>query len=663
MRDGRLFWHCHADCEQARVQRALAKRGLLPPPGEPDARNGHKRGVESDPLGLIVAEYLYPPRHRVTRHNPKTFRPWHRGSDGTWLMGEGDEKLPLYHQDDLLTADPEEWVFVPEGEKDVDNLRACGLVATCNPGGAEKWRDEFSEQLRGRRVAILVDNDRAGERHAAQVARSLSEIAREVRVVQLPDLPAKGDVSDWLDAGGTADALLRLVDVTPEWKPAEHPTTARLSELSERRLGERLVVRSLSSVQATTIDWLWPRWLARGKFHLLGGHAGDGKGTLTAQLAAIGSVGGCWPDGTRAPRFRSLFLLGEDALDDTLRPRLDVHGADPTHVLAIETVLDDVGHERFFNVERHLDLLEAEISEHRIDLVVIDPLTTIMAGRDRNAEGDTRDSLTPLLKLADRSNVAIFGIAHVGKPSGTIRTPAQRILGATAFHALARVVWMTAPADDGTMALGVVKSNLAMKPDPLLWSRAEDGPIVWHGVAARGIGELLANTAPASPRANAEGFLREVLAGGSKAATEIEQTAKDRGITVATLRRAAEVIGIVKFKEATVNGRWFWRLPDGEPRVAELKMLTSDEGEQLRPSVAEPKMLTPRDPHVSIFASSKALTGAGSEQLHATTRDLASSSPNGCDNGMEAGEGAHTRISSSEHLRSDPAEEWVEEVI
>ena len=146
-----------------------------------------------------------------------------------------------------------------------------------------------------------------------------------------------------------------------------------------------------------------------------------------------------------------------------------------------------------------------------------------MPGTDRNAEGDTRDSLTPLMKLAERRNVAIVGIAHVGKPSPGNRTAAQRILGATAIHAMARVVWMTARADDGRMVLGVVKSNLAMKPDPLMWSRAEDGPITWHGVSDQNVEDLLQGAVSKAPRADAEGFLRELLAAGSMASGDVER--------------------------------------------------------------------------------------------------------------------------------------------
>ena len=79
-------------------------------------------------------------------------------------------------------------VFIPEGEKDVENLRALGCVATCNAMGAGKWRDEYKESLRGRNVAILPDNDTAGADHARTVASALTGIAGSVKVLSLARL-------------------------------------------------------------------------------------------------------------------------------------------------------------------------------------------------------------------------------------------------------------------------------------------------------------------------------------------------------------------------------------------------------------------------------------------------------------------------------------------
>ena len=94
---------------------------------------------------------------------------------------------------------------LPEGKKDVHTLEPWGLVASCNPGGSGNshlyagWADSF----RGRHIVILPDNDEPGRKHAAAVAAALLTVATSVRMVELPGLPAKGDVADWRDAGGT----------------------------------------------------------------------------------------------------------------------------------------------------------------------------------------------------------------------------------------------------------------------------------------------------------------------------------------------------------------------------------------------------------------------------------------------------------------------------
>jgi putative DNA primase/helicase len=90
-----------------------------------------------------------------------------------------------------------------------------GIVATTNPQGAGKWRQEYNASLAGKRVVIFPDNDEPGEQHALQVARSLLPVATGVKIVRLPDLPPKGDVSDWLEAGHSKDDLFALVTAAP----------------------------------------------------------------------------------------------------------------------------------------------------------------------------------------------------------------------------------------------------------------------------------------------------------------------------------------------------------------------------------------------------------------------------------------------------------------
>lgn len=129
----------------------------------------------------------------------------------------GSVRRVLYRLPDVLQAvERGETVYVVEGEKDADRLRSLGLCATCNVGGAGKWQMGYADALTGASVVILPDNDDPGERHAQDVGESLVNKAASVKILHLPNLPLKGDVSDWLTRGGTAEQLHALALAAPE---------------------------------------------------------------------------------------------------------------------------------------------------------------------------------------------------------------------------------------------------------------------------------------------------------------------------------------------------------------------------------------------------------------------------------------------------------------
>ena len=140
----------------------------------------------------------------------------------------------MYRLPELLKAEPSATIYIPEGEKDVDNLRERGLVATTNPMGAGKWSPGMSEPLLGRHVVILPDNDPAGAAHARDIARELNGVAASIRTLALPGLPPKGDVSDWLATGGTAKELEVMATAVEPWKmsqPADDAAALRKAPL------------------------------------------------------------------------------------------------------------------------------------------------------------------------------------------------------------------------------------------------------------------------------------------------------------------------------------------------------------------------------------------------------------------------------------------------
>ena len=120
---------------------------------------------------------------------------------------------------ELITVANEQTIFIVEGEKDANALWDLGVPATCNAGGAGKWRDEFAQHLAGANVVVVPDNDDVGRDHAEKVARSLHGIAASVKIVDLPDLPEHGDASDWLAAGGTVEQLEQLANAAAVWAP------------------------------------------------------------------------------------------------------------------------------------------------------------------------------------------------------------------------------------------------------------------------------------------------------------------------------------------------------------------------------------------------------------------------------------------------------------
>lgn len=176
----------------------------------------------------IVARYPYTDKDsallfEVCRLDPKSFRQRRPDGTGGWIWTMKGVARVLYRLPSVLAAVAAgQTIYVTKGEKAADALAKLGVTATCSPGGANKWRDSYSPPLAGADVVILPDNDEPGRQHAAMVANSLRRAGSRaacVRVLPLPGLPDKGDVFDWIAAGGTAADLVQLTASAPEPEP------------------------------------------------------------------------------------------------------------------------------------------------------------------------------------------------------------------------------------------------------------------------------------------------------------------------------------------------------------------------------------------------------------------------------------------------------------
>jgi len=156
----------------------------------------------------------------------------------------------LYRLPNVLRAIADgKHVYVVEGEKDVETLERLGFTATCNPGGAGKWREGYSRRLAGADVIILPDcdtkeNNYTGQEHALDVAIKLLAFAKRVRLVDIkeacPELPPKGDISDMVQLMGDTeamDALARQVAATRDFDPNAVPFWLTPMEQAQRLYG------------------------------------------------------------------------------------------------------------------------------------------------------------------------------------------------------------------------------------------------------------------------------------------------------------------------------------------------------------------------------------------------------------------------------------------
>ena len=213
---GRILLDCKAGCDVADVVRALGMKmsDLTPSTPAVHAKSKVKETYDyRNEDGDVVVQ--------VCRYEPKDFRQRRPDRREGWVWDAKGVKHVPYRLPELCEAKKSAIVYIVEGEKDAEALHAIGCVATCNIGGAGKWRDAYNEHFRGRKVVVIPDNDSAGRNHAEDVAKNLDGVAKSVKVVHLPRGDDKADVSDWLEDGHTKTDLIKLAKRTKPWVPDE----------------------------------------------------------------------------------------------------------------------------------------------------------------------------------------------------------------------------------------------------------------------------------------------------------------------------------------------------------------------------------------------------------------------------------------------------------
>lgn len=388
-RNGKTLLKCHAGCTQEAVIAALKNRGLW--------------GSNGDGRARIVAAYDYQDEegdllYQVVRLEPKTFRQRRPNGAGEWEWNLNGTRRVLFRLPQVIEAvKAGRTVYIVEGEKDVLRLADEWLEATCNAGGAGKWRREYARALEGARVVILPDNDEPGRKHAEQVARSLRGTAASVKVLDLPGLPDKGDVSDWLKQHGVKE-LEEQAKEALEWTPPPN---------GEGGDDDSGVIELISMEEERTADipprtWFVENMITTG-FNLIIAKKGIGKSFFVLDMA-VRTAWGYDFLGHKTTRCGVLYIPTE--LDRiALHERLQRYVALPENLFV---------HYSWSTDQKALDDVEQVLMEGDISVVVFDMFLPIVPSVETNAY-ESSSVFLRWRKLFQKYNAGLVAVWHSGK--------------------------------------------------------------------------------------------------------------------------------------------------------------------------------------------------------------------------------------------------------
>lgn len=403
----------------------------------------------------------------------------------------------------------------------------------------------------------------------------------------------KQGLDDWF-MGISGDKHQAYMDYLPRIDLAHKNLTraARWYQKWRRKHAEReadqgvLTYRRADKIEARPIRWLWPGRIARGKVSMIAGNPGLGKSQVTASMTAIVSTGGTWPvDKTPCEVGNTIILSAEDDPADTIRPRLEVAGANLSRVYILDaivegTIADGSEIRRGFDLESDLSRLGAMLEKiGGAALVVIDPITCYLGTTDSHKNSDIRALLSPLSEFAATHNVAVVCVNHFNKNSAG--EAITRVTGSLAFVAAARAVFVVArdPEQNSRRLFLPLKNNLGNDQTGLAFTvesaqlESPYGPIQtshvsWEaGTVTTTAAEAMAPQSSDEERTEldeAKHFLQALLAEGPVSSKQIIADAKGAGHSWRTIQRAQQALGIVAYKKGMKEG-WAWRLPGPTP--------------------------------------------------------------------------------------------------
>lgn len=516
----------------------------------------------------------------INSEGEKRFLP--SGEKGGYMIGKITPDAPICIAEGFATG------------ASIHEATGHAVVVAFDAGNLRKMAELLREKNPDAVIVLCADDDETGtgQRKATEAAQAVGGLLA-MPVFGEQRLPGVKDFNDMATLTGL-EAVKLAIDTAKPVEQKSDPVglhTADSNSGGDAKVLPRgfaplpvVQITCAADIQPEAIRWLWVGYLARGKFHVFAGMAGDGKTTIAIALAATVSNGGRFPDGTRAPVGNVLIWSGEDSAKDTLVPRLIAAGADMSKVHFIGDVKhgDEI---RSFDPATDIKAMaDAATRIGNISLLVVDPVVNAVAG-DSHKNGEVRRALQPLVELAEKLGCAVLGITHFSKGTGG-KNPLERVTGSLAFGALARVVLATGKIDEGGTIKRIfcrAKSNIGPDDGGFEYDFVQEelknhpgiiaSSIMWGNAVEGSARELLAEPDyresgehDTSALDDAKEFLQELLADGELPQKQIQADAKGASHSWSTVRRAKSELFIKSVK--SIDG-WYWKLPVNMPKTTQ----------------------------------------------------------------------------------------------
>ncbi len=423
-KDGKIIMKCHAGCDLRDILNALnlTESDLFQEPMQPKV-------VQHDKWELIARYnytdengcFLFQKTRWKTAHG-KTFSWSHKDQSGNWKRGRGGHEPVLYNLWEITGADT---VYLVEGEKDVETLKALQLVATSPPdGAASDWQPRYTESLKGKTVYIIQDNDAPGKAFARKAANALYGVAKQVKVIDLTQdwdkLPEHGDVTDayQLTPEDFKIKLEALTITTLEFVPSQEP------EPTESICFDTFTAAELEKMELPKLSPIVEDLIPPGLL-IIAAPSKIGKSWLALQLGIAVATGEPFL-GHPTRKAKVLYFALEDS-KRRLKKRLhdQLQGKPMPENLICSTLTQKKLEDGFLD-----DLEKIMKQDPEIKLVIIDTMQKIRkTSTSKDPYGRDYEDMSAIKALGDKYEVVMGLIHHTNK--GTVTDPFDKISGTT----------------------------------------------------------------------------------------------------------------------------------------------------------------------------------------------------------------------------------------